>query len=58
MLHQGGQYDREAANLSLRNFIQERWKGTRLLGWGDQLRQTRLDEWIFQGILDVEHLPG
>ena len=58
MLHQGGQYDREAANLSLRNFIQERWKGTRLLGWGDQLRQTRLDEWIFQGILDVGHLPG
>jgi glycerol-3-phosphate dehydrogenase len=24
---------------------------------GDQLRQARLDDWIFQGILDVEHLP-
>ena len=25
--------------------------------YGDQLRQARLDDWIFQGILDVEHLP-
>jgi len=25
---------------------------------GDQLRQARLDDWIFQGILDVEHLPA
>jgi len=24
--------------------------------YGDQLRQVRLDDWIFQGILDVEHL--
>ncbi len=56
-LHQDGHYDREAANGSLRSFIEERWKGTRLLSWGDQLRQTRLDEWIFQGVLDLEHLP-
>ena len=26
--------------------------------YGDQLRQARLDDWIFQGLLDVEHLPG
>ncbi len=57
MLHQGGQYDRLAAIRSLNNFIQERWKGTRLISWGDQLRQTRLDQWIFQGILDLEHVP-
>ena len=25
--------------------------------YGDQLRQARLDDWIFQGILDVQHLP-
>ena len=25
--------------------------------YGDQLRQARLDDWIFQGVLDVEHLP-
>jgi hypothetical protein len=24
---------------------------------GDQLRQAWLDDWIFQGVLDVEHLP-
>ena len=26
--------------------------------YGDQLRQARLDDWIFQGLLDVEHLPS
>jgi glycerol-3-phosphate dehydrogenase len=25
--------------------------------YGDQLRQACLDDWIFQGLLDVEHLP-
>ena len=24
--------------------------------YGDQLRQARLDDWIFQGLLDVEHV--
>ncbi len=57
LLEQDGHYDRETANASLRNFVQERWKGTRLIAWGDQLRQTQLDEWLFQGVLDLEHLP-
>ena len=26
--------------------------------YGDQLRQARLDDWIFHGVLDVEHLPS
>jgi glycerol-3-phosphate dehydrogenase len=25
--------------------------------YGDQLREARLDDWIFQGLLDVEHFP-
>jgi hypothetical protein len=25
--------------------------------YGDQLRQARLDDWIFQGLLGVQHLP-
>jgi glycerol-3-phosphate dehydrogenase len=25
--------------------------------YGDQLRQVRLDEWIYQGVLDIAHLP-
>ena len=46
------------AAASLRGFLQERWKGVWPILYGDQLRQARLDDWIFQGLLDVEHLPG
>ncbi len=43
---------------SLLSFLQERWKGVWPILYGDQLRQARLDDWIFQGVLDVEHLPS
>ncbi|MGH2637639.1 MAG: FAD-dependent oxidoreductase, partial [Actinomycetota bacterium] len=46
------------ANRSLLDFLQERWKGVQPVLYGDQIRQARLDDWIFQGILDVGHLPG
>jgi hypothetical protein len=26
--------------------------------YGGQLRQARLDDWIYQGVLDVGHLPS
>ena len=45
------------ADGALRDFLQERWKGVWPILYGDQLRQARLDDWIFQGVLDVEHLP-
>ena len=45
------------ANDALMGFLQERWKGMWPILYGDQLRQARLDDWIFQGILDVGHLP-
>ena len=48
----------EQANGALLHFLQERWKGTWPILYGDQLRQARLDDWIFQGVLDVEHLPA
>ncbi|HET6870829.1 MAG TPA: anaerobic glycerol-3-phosphate dehydrogenase subunit GlpA [Solirubrobacteraceae bacterium] len=48
----------EQANESLLDFLKERWKGTWPILYGDQLRQARLDDWIFQGVLDVEHLPA
>src|SRR4051812_10330307 len=48
----------EQAAESLGFFLQERWKGVHPILYGDQLRQARLDDWIFQGLLDVEHLPG
>jgi glycerol-3-phosphate dehydrogenase len=58
ILHSTGRLDGEAATTSLRDFLQERWKGVWPILYGDQLRQARLDDWIFQGLLDVEHLPA
>jgi glycerol-3-phosphate dehydrogenase len=57
ILHNVEQIDNNAANKSLHDFLQERWKGVQPILYGDQLRQARLDDWIFQGLLDVEHLP-
>jgi glycerol-3-phosphate dehydrogenase len=48
----------DEADRALLDFLQERWKGTWPILYGDQLRQARLDDWIFQGILDVQHLPA
>jgi glycerol-3-phosphate dehydrogenase len=48
----------EQANESLKHFLGERWKGMWPILYGDQLRQSRLDDWIFQGVLGVEHLPA
>ena len=41
------------ANEALRNFLAERWRGLTPVLWGDQLRQERLDELIFLGVLGV-----
>ena len=38
-------------------FLQHRWIGLEPILYGDQMRQACLDDWIFQGMLDVEHLP-
>jgi glycerol-3-phosphate dehydrogenase len=57
ILHGVGDLDAAQAAASLRSFLQERWKGVWPILYGDQLRQARLDDWIFQGLLDVEHLP-
>ena len=45
------------ANQALLDFMQERWKGIWPILYGDQLRQIRFDDWVFQGVLDVEHAP-
>ena len=57
ILHGVGRLDGAEAAGSLSGFLQERWKGVWPILYGDQLRQARLDDWIFQGLLDVEHLP-
>src|SRR5918998_291335 len=58
ILHALDRMDGEEAADSLVGFLEERWKGVWPILYGDQLRQARLDDWIFQGLLDVEHLPG
>jgi glycerol-3-phosphate dehydrogenase len=58
ILHAVDRLDGEQAADSLVGFLEERWKGVWPILYGDQLRQARLDDWIFQGLLDVEHLPG
>ncbi|MFN2467079.1 MAG: anaerobic glycerol-3-phosphate dehydrogenase subunit GlpA [Gaiellaceae bacterium] len=57
ILHGVERLDYATANAALLDFLQERWKGVHPILYGDQLRQARLDDWIFQGLLDVEHLP-
>ena len=57
ILHDVEHLDAQTANRSLLDFLQERWKGAWPILYGDQARQARLDDWIFQGMLDVEHLP-
>jgi len=57
ILHAVERLDGAEANAALRGFLEERWKGVWPILYGDQLRQARLDDWIFQGLLDVGHLP-
>ena len=50
--------DAAAANTAVRAFVEERWKGDWPILEGRQARQTRLDEWMFHGALDIDHLPA
>ena len=47
----------ESPNLILRDFLQERWKGLTPILWARQLKQERLDELIYQSLMNVDHLP-
>jgi len=58
ILHGVQQLNGPEADAALLRFLEERWKGVWPILYGDQLRQARFDEWVFQGLLDVEHLPG
>ncbi len=55
--HGRGKIDIERATGLLRLFLKNRWIGLWPIMHGDQVRQTALDDWIFQGTLDIEHLP-
>lgn len=57
IIHDRGTVDVERATELLRLFLKNRWIGLWPILYGDQVRQTALDDWIFQGTLDLEHLP-
>ncbi|HET8999018.1 MAG TPA: anaerobic glycerol-3-phosphate dehydrogenase subunit GlpA [bacterium] len=48
--------DVRETNLALLDFLQERWKGLQAILWGAQLHQARLDELIYLGIMNADHL--
>jgi glycerol-3-phosphate dehydrogenase len=45
-------------NVSLRDFLQERWKGDRPILSGQQLRQARFNELLYVNVLNAPALPG
>jgi glycerol-3-phosphate dehydrogenase len=57
LLHDRGLLATRNTNDAVIGFLEARFHGMRPLLHGDNLRQSRLDDWIFQGILDVGHLP-
>ena len=52
-----GVADAERATGLLRLFLKNRWIGLWPILYGQQARQAALDHWIYEGTLDVEHLP-
>lgn len=58
MWHSLKQTPVEETNVTLRDFLQERWKGLMPVLWGSQLKQERLDELIYLSVLNADHLPG
>ncbi len=58
IMHDLDSLNSQAADAALTGFLRERWKGVWPILYGDQLRQVRFDEWVYHGVLDVEHLPG
>jgi glycerol-3-phosphate dehydrogenase len=57
IMHERSGASAEQANAALLDFLQERWNGVWPILYGDQLRQMRFDEWVFHGVLGVDHLP-
>jgi len=50
--------DAAAANAAVRAFVEERWRGGWPLLERRQARQSRLDDWLLHGALDIDHLPA
>lgn len=48
----------EEANVAIRDFLQERWKGLTPILWGRQLKQERLNDLIYLSVFNADQLPG
>lgn len=55
--HERGDIDEARATGLLRLFMKNRWIGLWPILFGEQVRQCALDNWIYEGTLDLEHLP-
>ncbi|MGH9186955.1 MAG: anaerobic glycerol-3-phosphate dehydrogenase subunit GlpA [Acidimicrobiales bacterium] len=55
VLHREERLSGPAATTAILDFLQERWKGVYPILYGDQMRQARYGDWIYQGLFDVEH---
>ncbi|MBI3943303.1 MAG: anaerobic glycerol-3-phosphate dehydrogenase subunit A [Chloroflexi bacterium] len=56
-MHESLGFDVAQTNRSLVQFLEERWKGEQPILWGDQLKQARLDDWIYRNVFNVSALP-
>ncbi len=53
-----GHRDAAQATAALGEFLQNRWIGLWPILAGDQVRQAALDNWIWRGTLNLEHVPS
>jgi glycerol-3-phosphate dehydrogenase len=56
VLHGADGLGADEATRAVLDFLRERWKGSWPVLYGDELRQSRLDEWIYHGVFDVAHV--
>jgi glycerol-3-phosphate dehydrogenase len=57
IMHEQKKLPAYETNKALVDFLQERWKGSLPVLWGQQLRQVLLDEGIYLGLLGIDKLP-
>ena len=43
----------ERARKDMREFMNERWKGSRPIAWGDTLRECEFTNWIYNHVLGL-----
>jgi glycerol-3-phosphate dehydrogenase len=58
MLHSLRHTDVSQVNVSMRDFLQERWKGNLPILAAQQLRQARFNELLYVNVLNTPALPG